>query len=64
MWVIYDNYLFKIILINFGKENFIVKNKSRIAQMVLCPVSLGEIEEVDDLSNTDRGAGGFGSTGN
>ena len=54
----------KIILINFGKENFIVKNKSRIAQMVLCPVSLGEIEEVDDLSNTDRGAGGFGSTGN
>ena len=54
----------KIILINFGKENFTVKNKSRIAQMVLCPVSLGEIEEVDDLSNTDRGTGGFGSTGN
>ena len=35
----------------------------RIAQMVLCPVSKAKLYEIDDLSETDRGSGGFGSTG-
>lgn len=53
----------KVILINLGKEKFIVENGLRIAQMVLCPVVQAEIEEVKDLTKTDRGSGGFGSTG-
>ena len=53
----------KIILINLGKEPFIVKSGDRIAQMVLCPVSKVELKEVKELPNTIRGKGGFGSTG-
>tara|TARA_Y100000389_G_C17410140_1_gene490397 strand:- start:552 stop:992 length:441 start_codon:yes stop_codon:yes gene_type:complete len=53
----------KVILINLGKEVFVVENRMRIAQMVLCPVIKGELIEVDDLSETTRGKGGFGSTG-
>lgn len=53
----------KVILINLGKEKFIVENGLRIAQMVLCPVVQAEIKEVKDLTKTDRGSGGFGSTG-
>jgi len=53
----------KIILINFGHETFKIEKGSRIAQMVLCPVEKVEFEEVDNLDDTDRGKGGFGSTG-
>ena len=53
----------KVILINFGKEKFVVENGSRIAQMIVCPVEQVSLEEVQDLEKTDRGEGGFGSTG-
>ena len=53
----------KVILINLGKEKFIVKNGERIAQMVVCPVVQANLEEVEDLPDTKRGSGGFGSTG-
>ena len=53
----------KIVLINLGNEDFKVTSGSRIAQMILCPVSIAEIEEMEDLDKTDRGSGGFGSTG-
>ena len=53
----------KVILINLGNNNFEITDGLRIAQMVLCPVIKASIEEVQDLSATDRGEGGFGSTG-
>ena len=53
----------KIILFNHGKEDFIVNNNDRIAQMVLMPILKIEFEEVDELPETIRGSGGFGSTG-
>jgi dUTP pyrophosphatase len=53
----------KVILINLGKEKFSVKKGERIAQMVVSPVIQAQLEEVLELSVTDRGAGGFGSTG-
>ena len=53
----------KIILFNHGKEEFIINNKDRVAQMILSPVIKMELEEIDDLPNTLRGKGGFGSTG-
>jgi len=53
----------KIILFNHGKEEFTVNNNDRIAQMVLIPILKVEFEEVEDLPETIRGSGGFGSTG-
>ena len=53
----------KVILINLGKDKFIVKRGERVAQMVVCPVTQVKLEEVKKLSSTDRGTGGFGSTG-
>jgi dUTP pyrophosphatase len=53
----------KVILINLGKEKFIIENGERIAQMVVCPVIQAKLEEVKELSETYRGSGGFGSTG-
>ena len=53
----------KVILINLGKEKFIIENGERIAQMVVCPVIQAKLEEVKELSDTYRGSGGFGSTG-
>ncbi|MCH2144990.1 MAG: dUTP diphosphatase [Phycisphaerales bacterium] len=53
----------KIPLINLGREPFTVESGMRIAQMVISPVMRAEIEEVDTLEETVRGAGGFGSTG-
>ena len=53
----------KVILINLGKEKFVIENNDRIAQMVVCPVIQVNLEEVKELSNTERGSGGFGSTG-
>ena len=53
----------KIILFNHGKEEFIVNNGDRIAQMILMPVLKAEFEEIKELPKTVRGSGGFGSTG-
>ena len=53
----------KVILFNHGNEEFIVKNEDRVAQMVLMPILKVDFEEVDNLPETLRGAGGFGSTG-
>ena len=53
----------KVILFNHGKEDFIINNKDRVAQMVLTPVIKIEFEETDNLPDTLRGEGGFGSTG-
>jgi dUTP pyrophosphatase len=53
----------KVILINLGEKKFIIEKGLRIAQMVLCPVIKAELEEVDELNETKRGSGGFGSTG-
>ena len=53
----------KIILFNHGKEDFIINNKDRVAQMILMPVIKMELEVTDNLPDTIRGEGGFGSTG-
>jgi dUTP pyrophosphatase len=53
----------EVILINLGAESFKVKNGDRIAQMVISPVFRLGITEAGTLSETPRGAGGFGSTG-
>jgi len=53
----------KIILINLSKESFVVKSGDGIAQMILCPVAKGKLQEVKNLPRTIRGKGGFGSTG-
>jgi len=53
----------KIILFNHGKEEFIINNNDRVAQMILMPIIKAEFEEVEDLPKTLRGSGGFGSTG-
>ncbi len=53
----------KIILFNHSKEEFVVRNNDRIAQMVLMPVLKIDFEEVDNLPDTLRGSDGFGSTG-
>ena len=50
-------------LINLGREEFTVEPDMRIAQMVVAPVCRAEVAEVEDLPDTDRGGGGFGSTG-
>lgn len=53
----------KVILINFSKEPFIIKNGDRIAQIVPCAVTRCRFVEKDALSSTGRMTGGFGSTG-
>ena len=53
----------KVILINHGADNFAIERGDRIAQLVLAPVVQAAWEEVDELDDTIRGAGGFGSTG-
>jgi dUTP pyrophosphatase len=53
----------KCIMINLGSEPFEIKRGDRIAQLILAPVQTGRMIEVDELDETVRGAGGFGSTG-
>ena len=53
----------KVILFNHGSKEFIVNNKDRIAQIILMPILKIDFEEVDNLPETVRGSGGFGSTG-
>ena len=53
----------KIILGNFGDEDIAINHGDRIAQMVLAPITQATFEIVGELTDTDRGTGGFGSTG-
>ena len=53
----------KIILFNHGNKEFVINNKDRVAQMILTPVHKMDLEEVENLPDTLRGKGGFGSTG-
>ena len=53
----------KIILINLSNKEYIIHDGDRIAQMVIQKVDRAEIVEVEDLSDTSRSEGGFGSTG-
>ena len=53
----------KVIIYNHGNKDFLVNNGDRIAQMILTPVVKMELEEANDLPETIRGEGGFGSTG-
>jgi len=52
-----------IIMINLGKNPFVIERGMRIAQLVIQPVCKAEIEVINDLTETSRGAGGFGHTG-
>ena len=52
----------KVILFNHGDKDFIINHQDRIAQMVLTPILKMELEEVDQLPDSIRGSGGFGST--
>ncbi len=53
----------KVIAINLGQEDFEVNHGDRIAQMVIAPVTQFPVVEVENLDETERGEGGFGSTG-
>lgn len=53
----------QIILVNLGQEAVTINDQDRCAQLVICPVIQAEFELTNDLSETVRGAGGFGSTG-
>ena len=53
----------KVILINLGNEDFTIHNKDRIAQIIIAPVTQAVFVPAQTLSQTQRGAGGFGSTG-
>lgn len=53
----------KMIAINHGEDEFVINHGDRIAQMVIAPVTQFPVVEVDELDETDRGEGGFGSTG-
>ncbi|MDP3583167.1 MAG: dUTP diphosphatase [Ignavibacteria bacterium] len=53
----------KVILFNFGEEDFVIKRGDRIAQMVLSKVYLADLKVTDDLNTSQRGEGGFGHTG-
>ena len=53
----------KVILINLGEENAVIRRGDRIAQLVICPVVQARWTETDALDDTARGKGGFGSTG-
>lgn len=53
----------KIIIMNFGKEDFKISRGDRIAQLIVSKVYTAKIEEVKDLNSSHRGEGGFGHTG-
>ncbi len=53
----------KVILVNLGDEPFTIEREMRIAQMVVAPVTQARLQVVAELDETERGAGGFGSTG-
>lgn len=53
----------KVIMINLGEDHFTVNYGDRIAQLVIAPVVQAQIQEANEISNSERGSGGFGSTG-
>lgn len=53
----------KVVMINFGKEKIKLEKFSRIAQLIIIPYAKVEVEEVEELSETERGEKGFGSSG-
>ena len=53
----------KVLLINFGEVIAEISNNDRIAQLVICPVTVAQLQEVEELEESKRGAGGFGHTG-
>ena len=53
----------KIPLVNLGDSTFTIEQGMRIAQMIIAPVVQAQLQEVEDLDDSERGAGGFGSTG-
>jgi dUTP pyrophosphatase len=53
----------KLIVMNHGNESFTIRHGDRIAQLIVAPVIQAEVTEVEDLDDTHRGSGGFGSTG-
>mgnify|MGYP000100081734 FL=1 len=53
----------KVLAVNLGDEPFVIQHGDRVAQMVIAPVTQADVQEVDDLSETERADGGFGSTG-
>jgi len=52
-----------VVLINQGRESFLVNRGDRIAQLVIAPVARAEVQLAENLDATDRGSGGFGHTG-
>lgn len=54
----------KIILINLGQEDVLIQDQDRCAQLVIAPIFQAKFELVNELGDTERGSGGFGSTGN
>ncbi|MES1209808.1 MAG: dUTP diphosphatase, partial [Pseudomonadota bacterium] len=52
-----------VLLVNWGTEPFVVNPGDRVAQLVIAPVAVAELEEAAELTDTVRGAGGFGHTG-
>ena len=52
-----------VLLVNLGSEPFVIQRGERIAQIVIAPVTMARLDVVTVLSSTERGAGGFGSTG-
>jgi len=53
----------KVVLVNLSDENVEIEHKQKIAQLVVTKIYTGELEEVEDLNDTERGEGGFGSSG-
>ncbi len=54
---------YKILMFNTSKENFEIKKHQKIAQLLIQPIMHAQIEEVEELEDSTRGAGGFGSSG-
>jgi len=52
-----------VLLVNHGQEPFVIEPLARVAQLVICPVARAELVEVSELTSTERGEGGYGSTG-
>jgi dUTP pyrophosphatase len=55
--------LLQVVVINLGQEPFTIHRGDRLAQLIIAPVTQVTVETVDDLAETERGEGGFGSTG-
>ena len=53
----------RVLLVNLGPDPVRIEHGARIAQLIVAPVAMAEVVEVDELPDSDRGAGGFGSTG-